>query len=264
MSEGRLLVAKDGHVCTLTLSNPKKKNAISPAMFDAIIATMRELGQDDEARTVVLRGEGDEFYSAGYDIGDLTPEAETEAQINARLDRIAAAADSLRRFRYPVICMIYGIALGAALEMAVNCDFRFVSEEARFAMTPAKLGIVYRPHGIIPFMNLVGVSNVKEVFLSGRIVGAPRALQIGLVNHVLAHDELATFTYEFAHQMAGNAPISLRGMKRIIEMLTPTASLTPEERRETQGYLNLSFNSEDYREAQRAFYERRTPTFVGR
>ena len=264
MSEGRLLVLKEGHVCTLTLSNPTKKNAISPEMFDSIIAEMGKLEQDDEVRTVVLRGEGEEFYSAGYDISDLTPESESEAEINARLDRIAAAAESLRRFRYPVISMIYGIGFGAALEMAVNCDFRFVADDARFAMTPAKLGIVYRPHGIMQFINLVGVSHAKELFLSGRVIGSQKALEIGLVNHALPAHELSTFTYEFAHETSRNAPIALRGMKRIIEMLTPVGNLSAAEQRETQDFLNLSFNSQDYAEAQLAFRERRRPNFTGK
>ena len=264
MSEAQLRVEKQDYICTLTLSNLKKKNAVTPAMFEEIHSTLSDLSRDDDVRTVVLRGDGEEFYSAGYDIGDLTPEDESEAQINARLDRIAAAADSLRDFRYPVICMIYGIAFGAALELAVNCDLRIVSDEARFAMTPAKLGIVYRPAGILPFLNLVGVSHAKEIFLSGRVIDAPHAQRIGLVNHVVPNDELDQFTYDFARAMSRNAPISLRGMKRIITMLTPQHQLNSAEQREVQDLLNLCFNSEDYREAQRCFYERRKPVFTGR
>jgi enoyl-CoA hydratase len=171
---------------------------------------------------------------------------------------------SVRDFPYPVIAMIYGYAVGAGLELAVTCDLRLAADTARLGITPAKLGVVYSPAGIQKFLNVVGVPQTKELFYTGRLIDAQRAREIGLVDHVYPEAELATATYELAQEIAGNAPLSVSGVKATVSRLLRYQTLSPEDEAELGRLQAEAYRSEDLKEGQRAFMEKRKPRFIGR
>ena len=172
--------------------------------------------------------------------------------------------NAVASFPYPVIAMIYGYAVGAGLELATTCDMRLAADTARLGITPAKLGVVYRPDGIAKFIDLVGVSLTKELFYTGRLITAQRALERGLVDYICPPPELAKATYDLAREIAENAPLSLSGAKTTIARLLDNRKLTPEVEAELRKLQAQAMLSEDLKEGQRAFMEKRKPRFTGK
>jgi enoyl-CoA hydratase/carnithine racemase len=160
--------------------------------------------------------------------------------------------------------MIYGYAVGAGLELAVTCDLRLAADSARLGITPAKLGVAYSPTGIQKFLNLVGIAHTKELFYTGRLFDAQRAKEMGLVDYVVPASELAATTYELAQEIAENAPLSVSGAKLTVSKLLSYQVLRPEDEAELRELQARAMRSEDLKEGQRAFMEKRKPKFVGR
>jgi enoyl-CoA hydratase/carnithine racemase len=130
-------------------------------------------------------------------------------------------------------------------------------------MPPAKLGLVYAPSGIRKFIQLVGPANTRELFFTAKFVDAGRALQMGLVNYLVPRDELEEFTLNMARDIAGKAPLAVRGMKRIINLLLESGELDEAGNSEAGALIAASLGSDDLKEGQRAFLEKRKPVFRG-
>lgn len=260
-----LLVEKEGHICTITFNRPERRNALSPALLFELYKTMNSLKDDEEIRCVVLRGAGEKAFSSGYDITslptDLTPEIKEALK---RGNPVAVGLTSVLEYPYPVIAMINGYAYGAGCNLALICDIRITVDTAKFGMPPVKLGIIYHPTGIQQFIDVVGVANAREMFFTGRSITAERAKEIGLVNYVVPADQLISATYELARSISENAPLALKGTKTIIRKLLSYRKLTPEDEAEIGAFTLEAFRSEDLKEGQRAFLEKRKPQFKGR
>ncbi len=265
MPNDTLLMERKENVCTLIFNRPEKRNALSPDMLIELYQVLEELSGDDAIRCVVIRGTGEKVFSAGYDIGALptkvTPELQEQLQ---RQNPLELATEAVLNYPYPVIAMLNGYALGAGCELAICCDIRVGAKGIRMGMPPAKLGIVYNPKGILRFIQVIGVSKTKELFLTGRSYEGFRLKEMGLVDYLVPRGELESFTYELAGEIAGNAPLALKGTKRIINMWMSTMRLSDEQQREAQQLMTEAFNSEDLKEGQRAFLEKRKPRFQGR
>jgi enoyl-CoA hydratase/carnithine racemase len=213
----------------------------------------------------VIRGAGDKAFSAGYDIADIptdmTPEMAAAFKARNPLD---SAMQAVLDFPYPVIAMINGHAFGAGCEMAITCDIRLAAEGARLSMPPSKLGVIYHWSGIMRFINVVGLANAKEMFFTGRAYEASRAREMGLVHYVLPLNQLASFAHEMAQEISENAPLSLKGTKVIFNKTLKYQRLDPEDAQGIEDLRTQAFNSEDLKEGQRAFKEKRKPIFKGR
>jgi len=265
MEEKFLLVERQEKVGTIIFNRPERRNALSPLMLFQLAAILNQLKEEGEVRCLVIRGAGDKAFSAGYDISaiptDMTPEmAEAFRTKNPLQTGLQAIID----FPYPVIAMINGHAFGAGCELAMTCDLRLAAEGARLSIPPAKLGIVYHQTGIMNFINIVGLGNAKEMFFTGRAYEASRAREMGLVNYVVPLDQLPSFTYEMAQEIAENAPLSLKGLKFIFNKCFQFQKISPEDAQEIETIRTQAFNSEDLKEGQRAFQEKRKPVFKGR
>jgi len=265
MEERLLLIEKQEKVCTILINRPERRNALSPLMLFQLADTLTRLKEEDEVRCLVIRGAGDKAFSAGYDISaiptNMTPEmAETFRAKNPLQTGLQAIID----FPYPVIAMINGHAFGAGCELAITCDIRIAAEGARLSMPPAKLGIIYHWSGIMRFINVVGLANAKEMFFTGRAYEASRVREMGLVNYVVPADQIAPFTYEMAQEISENAPLSLKGLKTIFYKCFQYQKIDPEDDRAIEMLRNQAFKSEDLKEGQRAFQEKRKPVFKGR
>ncbi|MGO9320854.1 MAG: enoyl-CoA hydratase/isomerase family protein [Solirubrobacteraceae bacterium] len=265
LADGKLLIDEplDG-VLRLTISNPAKRNALDHPILDAISATLEELSSaGSHARCVVVTG-AHGMFSAGYDIGEI-PDDEFEE----RAERLVAhpftlAIDALGAFPYPTLAALPGHTIGGGLELALACDLRVARADIKLGMPPAKLGLVYSHTGLRRFIDAIGAARTRELFLLGSYIDAPTAHAWGLVNRVSAAEELEAVTLELAGELAGNAPLSQTGNKRVIAALLRAESELPADvEQELIELRRASFASRDLREGMRAFAERRTPRWRG-
>lgn len=264
MEEKLLLIEKQGKVCTIILNRPERRNALSPLLLFQFAEALARLKEEGEVLCLVIRGAGDKAFTSGYDISDIPTNLPPEmAEAFKSKNPLQTGLEAIINFPYPVIAMINSHAFGAGCDLAVTCDLRIAAESAQMGIPPAKLGIIYQPDGIMRLINVVGLANAKEIFLAGRSFGALKAKEMGLVHYVLPPDQLAPFTYELAQEIAGNAPLSLKGMKMIFNRAVKYQRLDPEDAREIESLRVQAFNSEDLKEGQRAFKEKRKPLFKG-
>ena len=249
-------------VARLRLNNPSKRNPLDHETLDALVEALGGLDRGIEVRCVVITGTGPAF-SAGYDIGSIpsqTFERDAEALV---AHPFAAAMDAVSAHPYPVVAAINGHCLGGGLELAVRCDLRVCAAGAKLGMPPAKLGLIYGHTGIERFMDVVGVAGTRELFLTGRVVDAERALAMGLVTQVAADEDLESESLALAAEIATNAPLSMRGNKRSIEVLARAGAITPQQEAELVALRESCFASEDFREGVAAFAEKRKPVWRG-
>jgi enoyl-CoA hydratase/carnithine racemase len=258
---GRLLVDEPAPgVTRLTISNPERRGALDHAILDAFASTMPQL----DARCVIVTGEG-ETFSAGYDLGGLPDEMLPEEADKLVAHPFAAAIDAVEAYPYPTLAALNGHTIGGGLELALACDLRIAAGTIALGMPPAKLGLVYSHTGIRRFIDTIGAARTRELFLVGRRIDARTARSWGLVNGIIQIDRLADEAVELAEEIAGNAPLAQRGNKRVIRaVLAAQAALDPETERELLELRRACFSSEDFREAVRAFAEKRTPRWQGR
>ncbi len=260
---GKVIVEREGAVATVVVSNPAKRNALSLKMLGELRRAFEGLGGED-VRCVVLRGEGQEAFCAGYDIAAIPAGGSGEAQVllssNPFDDMIRAVASCPA----PVIAMLNGSAFGGGLELAVACDIRIASDQAVFGMTPARLGVIYRPAGLMRFVRAIGLPATKELFFTARTVSARRAYELKLVNRICPPEELPQVAREMAREIAANAPLSIRGTKRILAMCMEFHGLPPGEAEEAEILIRRCMESRDLAEGKKAFLEKRKPAFKGR
>jgi enoyl-CoA hydratase/carnithine racemase len=250
-------------VARLTLSRPDARNALDHETLGAIAAAMPSLDRGIEVRCVVLTGAGKAF-SAGYDIGAI-PEQSFEDEAEALVAHpFHKALDAVAGHPWPVLAAINGHALGGGLELALCADLRVCAAGAKLGMPPAKLGLIYGHTGLLRFIEAIGVPRTKELFLLGRPLDAERAESIGLVNEVVADDQIEPASLELAAEIAANAPLSMRGNKRAIDTLAANPVLSPEQERELIELRESCFSSEDFREGIAAFAAKRKPDWKGR
>jgi enoyl-CoA hydratase/carnithine racemase len=273
LADGKLLIDKPtGDVVRLTISNPAKRNALDHPILDAITATLTELAtvgvtgggeSEPQARCVIITG-AHGMFSAGYDIGEI-PEEEFEE----RAERLVAhpfteAIDALEAFPYPTLAVLPGHTIGGGLELALACDLRLAQAEIKLGMPPAKLGLVYSHTGLRRFIDAIGAPRTRELFLLGRYIDAPTALAWGLVNRLAPTAELEATALELAAELAGNAPLSQLGNKRVItELLDAEGELLAEVEEQLIELRRASFASQDMREGMKAFAEKRPPRWRG-
>jgi enoyl-CoA hydratase/carnithine racemase len=261
LASGKLLLDEPAEgVARLTIRNPAKRNALDLEILDAIAETVPGL----TAHCLVLTGT-ERVFSAGYDIGDIPPE-----EFAVRAESLVAhpftdAIEALEAYTYPTVAALNGHAIGGGLEVALACDLRVAANGASFGMPPAKLGLIYSHTGVRKFIDAVGVVRTRELFLVGRNIDADTALGWGLVNSAHPDDELERASLEVAAEIAGNAPLSLAGNKRVIrELLKVESQLDPEVERELVELRRSCFLSEDFQEGVQAFAEKRKPRWKGR
>ncbi len=262
LASGKLLLDRpaDG-VARLTIANEGKRGALDHEILDALAEAVGRI----DARCLLLTGSG-RMFSAGYDIGDF----EDEQQFAADAERLVAhpfhaAIEALERFPFPSVAALNGHAIGGGLELAVTCDIRVAARGIKVGMPPAKLGLVYSHTGLEKFVELCGVAHTSELFYVGQNIDVERAERIGLVNAVVAPDELEARALALAAEIAANAPLSLSGNKQILRTLRARrGALPPEVERELVELRERCFRTEDFREGVRAFAEKRAPRWQGR
>ena len=207
----------------------------------------------------------DGMFSSGYDLGDLSDAVFAEAAERLVAHPFAEALEALDACPVPTLAALPGHTIGGGLELAIACDLRIAADGIKLGMPPAKLGLVYSHTGLRRFIETIGAPRTRELFLLGRNVDARTALMWGLVNEVTFPGDLEEVAFARAEELAANAPLSVRGNKRVIrELLRAGAGLDPDVERELIELRRACFASEDMREGVRAFAEKRPARWRGR
>ena len=254
-------VRQQGQVGTIVLDNGRKHNALSHDLVSGLIDALTKF-REAEARAVVLRAKpGVKVWSAGHDVGEL-PEGRRDPL--GWDDPLRNLVRTIETHPAPVIAMIEGSVWGGAVETILACDIVIAPPESTFAVTPARLGVPYNLSGLMTFMSAASTRVVKELAFTAAPISAERAERVGMINHVVALDELESFTYGMADTIAANSPLSIAVMKEQLRVLAGAKPVSPRGFEKVQGLRRVVYDSHDYAEGIRAFKEKRPPKYLGR
>ena len=255
MAAALLVRDAPGGVRVLEVSNPQRRNALDDGLFEQLSAALADAAG---VRAFLVRGAGDDAFSAGYDVTGLAPPAPSDRLPDERLGEVL---DALSRHPAPSVALVTGPAYGAGCELACACDFRVGDARAAFCMPPARLGVVYSLAGLGRVAARAGEGTARYLFLTARRVGADEALRRGLLDVLAAPGQAEAEALALCAEVAALAPRALAGMKQGFELLRRGATASDEAR-----YLTLrreAFTSADAREGLAAFREKRPPAFRG-
>jgi len=258
----KLVARKEGHIGWIVFNNPARHNAVSLEMWQSIPLVLEAFNDDPDVRVIILRGEGEKAFVSGADISQFKEKRSSPEAVQHYNSTADHAAQSLRDCPKPTIAMIRGYCIGGGTATAVNCDIRIAAEDARFGVPAAKLGLGYRYAGIKRLTDLVGASFTAEIFFTGRQFTAQEALQMNLVNRVVPVEQLESYTRDYANTIANNAPLTVASIKRAL--LEYAKDPAERDLARCQKMVENCYASEDYKEGQTAFMEKRKPVFKGR
>ncbi|HEY7992209.1 MAG TPA: enoyl-CoA hydratase [Stellaceae bacterium] len=259
----KLIAEKDGAIGWLTFNNPARRNALSIDMWEGIPTVIHQFEQDDDIRVIVLRGtvEAKAFIS-GADISEFEKRRASNKDATGYNETSANAFGSVEHCQKPTIAMIQGYCLGGGLAFANMCDMRLASENSRFSIPAAKLGLGYGWTGVKKLIDLVGPAFAKEIFLTARQFNAAEALAMGLINRVLPDGEIEAYTRSYCGMIAENAPLTMKAIRAAADELGRPDGQVDASR--LDALVAACFDSADYKEGRNAFLEKRKPQFKGR
>lgn len=263
MTSQFLQLATNDGVSTLTLNNPEKHNAMNFAMWQTLPDLLQQVAEDRATRVLILTGAGERAFCSGNDVSEFDKVRSTPSQIEHYNELQRTVCERLANLSKPTIAMIDGFCLGAGLEFALLCDFRYGTLASRFAVPAVKLGLPYRYEDIVKLLDVIGPAYTRELVLGGRRIDGERASHIGLVHHLArSREALLRDVTELAGELAASAPLSLAAAK---------VTINEALRRDTAPDLALCkkladdvYASHDYIEGRAAFAEKRKPRFEGR
>ena len=253
-----VLTRREGAVRWLVFNNVAKHNALTLEMNRALIDAIAAFGQAEDERVLVLAGAGEKAFMSGADISEFEGD---EARVEAFGRDTRRMFQALRDVAKPTVAMIRGYCIGGGLAVASCCDLRIAATDASFSIPAARLGVGYSAEFTKLLIDLVGPSFTKEILYTARRYLADEALAIGLVNRLVPATELDAFTADYCAAIADNAPLTQRAAKLVVaELLAGTHG----EGSPGHAAVAACADSEDFRNAPRAFLEKRKPVFKGR
>lgn len=252
-----LKVTCESDVTTLWLNRPAKKNALTLAMWTALPGVLAGVVADPRAKALVVRGAGGTF-AAGADIGEFETVYTTPESTHAYFERVGEAMEALASFDKPTIAHIEGACVGGGLGLALACDMRIAATDAKLALTPGKLGLVYSLPDTRRLVQAVGLSRAKDILFTGRLIGADEALAIGLVDALHAPEALDAAVADKTAQIAVASQWTARRAKRILQLIADGETADTDI---TARWLIEAVDGEDFREGRDAFLGKRKPVF---
>ena len=257
----KMLSRKDGHIGYVIFNNPERRNAVSLEMWEATARILEEFDRDKDVRVVVLTGAGDKAFVSGADISRFEDERANEEAIVRYNQTVERANTAVYDFPKPTIAMIRGYCVGGGVGLALSCDLRICSDDSRFAVPAAKLGLGYPFHGLKKLVDVVGISFAKEIFYTARQFDAEEARVMGLVNRVVPAAELDAYVKNYAQTIGENAPLTIATTKFTIGEVVKDEG--KRDLAKSAAMVKQCFESQDYTEGRRAFMEKRKPVFTG-
>jgi 2-(1,2-epoxy-1,2-dihydrophenyl)acetyl-CoA isomerase len=261
-----LLASVDDGVAVLTMNRPERRNALSPAMLEALSRTFAQAEADDEVGCVVLTGAGGAFCAGGdvkgfsEQVGQAAPPYEQRLSRQRMIHQ--ATAGRLWRMPKPTVAILPGAAAGAGLSLALACDLRYAADTAVMATAFANVGLAGDFGGTWFMSRLIGTAKARELYYFSERIPAAEAERLGLVNAVFPADELQTQAMARARRLASGPRLALRYMKENLNRAV-NGDLTDSLDFEAVHHIRM-FDTDDHKEAARAFVEKRTPHFTGR
>ena len=254
-----VLKEQEGRVAVLTFNRPDKLNALNEEVRIRLLELLDQIESDESVGVVVLTGAGEKSFIAGADIGEFEGRSPFDQRETMRSPRIF---DVMSSFPKPVIAMINGFCLGGGCELAASCDIRIASNQARFGQPEIKLGLIPGGGGTQRLPRLIGPGQTMRLILSGDMITAAEAKEIGLVEMVFSAEELREKTLELATSIAAKSPITLRVAKEAIRasQRMPIEEGVMYER----DLFCLCFSTEDKEEGVEAFLQKRQASWKGR
>src|SRR5580704_537984 len=257
----KMLSRKEGSVGIVTFNNPERHNAVSLEMWEATTEILDGFAADSDIRVVVLTGAGGKAFVSGADISKFGSERATLEGVRAYNVKSDAAYSSIADFPKPTIAMISGYCIGGGLGLATCCDLRIASDNSRFAVPAAKLGVGYGHKGLKRLVDIVGPAFAKEIIYTARQFDANEALAMGLVNRVVPAAELEPSVKNITDMICANAPLTIKAVKFTVNEIVREESKRNVAR--TTEMVEKCFTSNDYNEGRSAFMEKRKPVFTG-
>jgi enoyl-CoA hydratase len=260
MAYRNLEISNRGAVRTIVVNRPDKLNALNRDTLNELTIAFAQAGQDDAVRAVVLTGAGEKAFVAGADIAEMNGYTPVQAQGFSRTGQHLMS--SIERLGKPVIARIQGFALGGGMELAMACHLRVASEKAKFGQPEINLGLIPGFGGTQRLLRLAGRGAALELCLTGAVINAQRAFELGIVTRLVAPEALDEAVNTLADQLAAAAPLAAAGILDAV-LQGGEAALDQGLEFETQGFA-LAFSTDDMREGTNAFLEKRKAEFKGR
>ena len=262
-----IILEKKENIATITLNRPEKLNAENPKLADELIDVFGVVDEDDDVRVVVITGAGRAFC-VGADLKERFLQQGVESRKKGIVEDVThefteVGCMALTKVRKPVIASINGMAVGFGCTLALASDIRIASENARFSLPFARVGLMLEFGSTYFLPRLVGMGKACELAFTARMIDAREAKEIGLVNQVVPHDKLTETTYEMAKSITKLAPLSIQLSKRALYHGMSAPDLASQLQYEAFA-VNYLFRTEDLEEGARAFFEKRDPVFKGR
>jgi len=245
------------HIGQLMISQPARRNALNAAMWDAMPRVLKTAQNTLGLKVLIVRGDGAHFAS-GADISEFATLYKTRESAKKISDDIAASFKALADFPLPTIALIQGACVGGGCGLALCCDLRFADNTAKFAITPAKLGLVYPFSDVQRLIETVGIPHAKDILFSARIIKAKRAERIGLLNKLFKPDDLEMAVMDYAE---GLTQLSTQSAMISKKMFAAYQGGQSGETTQSLDWFLDGFVSDDFQEGYKAFLEKRKPNF---
>ena len=257
----KMIARKDSAIGWMLFNNPKRLNAVSVEMWEAVPHILADFVHDEAVRVVVIAGVGGKAFISGADISEFSEKRGSREATHAYNALVEKASDAILSCAKPTIAMIQGYCIGGGLAISLCCDLRIASDNSRFGVPAAKLGLGYAYPGIERLADIVGPAFAKEIFFTARQFDAAEAREMGLINRVTSAQELEAYVKHYAATIAGNAPLTIAAVKLCV------GEYVKEPARRNLAACHAAvekcFASADYLEGRTAFMEKRKPVFRG-
>jgi enoyl-CoA hydratase len=254
-----LLYERRGPIAVLTFNRPASRNAMTWAMYEGLYEACEHVDADDRVRVLVLRGAGEKAFVAGTDIAQFQAfsTADDALAYERNINRIVGRVETVQK---PTVAMIHGYCVGGGAGIAMACDLRLASLDARFGVPIARtLGNTFSSQNFARLVALIGPSRTKELIFTARFIEAEEGKAIGLFSEIMPGERLESRTLGLAESIAGHAPLTLRSTKEAVRRILEHGR--PEE---AQDLILMCYMSADFREGIAAFLEKRPPRWEGR